>query len=226
MSASTILIWVIMAVVMFASLYIQKKLISRIQQYSQVGAPLTGAQIAEKMLAENGIRDVKIVSIDGQLTDHYNPSTRTVNLSRDVYYGQNIAACAVAAHECGHVLQHAGGYFPLRVRSALVPIVNFSNKVVPWVLLAGVLLIQVVPELLWLGIALFGITTLFSVITLPVEINASSRAVKYLEMTGVATYETKEMAADALKWAAYTYVIAAVSSLATLLYYVSMARRS
>ncbi|MBR6002686.1 MAG: zinc metallopeptidase [Bacteroidales bacterium] len=215
-----------MAAVMFASMFIQKRLTSRIEKYSRVGAPLTGAQVAERMLAENGIRDVKIVSIEGTLTDHYNPTTKTVNLSRDVYYGQNIAACAVAAHECGHVLQHAGGYFPLRIRSALVPVVNFSNKVVPWVLLAGVLLIQVVPQLLWLGIGLFAMTTLFSVVTLPVEINASSRAVKYLEMTGVATYETKEMAADALKWAAYTYVIAAVSSLATLLYYVSMARRS
>ena len=226
MDPTTILIWVVMAVVMFASLFVQKKLTARIQQYSQVGAPLTGAQVAERMLAENGIRDVKIVSIEGQLTDHYNPTTKTVNLSRDVYYGQNIAACAVAAHECGHVLQHAGGYFPLRVRSALVPVVNFSNKVVPWVLLAGVLLIQVVPELLWVGIALFAMTTLFSLVTLPVEINASSRAVKYLEMTGVATYETKAMASDALKWAAYTYVIAALSSLATLLYYVSMARRN
>lgn len=226
MDPTTILIWVVMAVVMFASMFVQKKLTARIQQYSQVGAPLTGAQVAERMLAENGIRDVKIVSIEGQLTDHYNPTTKTVNLSRDVYYGQNIAACAVAAHECGHVLQHAGGYFPLRVRSALVPVVNFSNKVVPWVLLAGVLLIQVVPELLWVGIALFAMTTLFSLVTLPVEINASSRAVKYLEMTGVATYETKAMASDALKWAAYTYVIAALSSLATLLYYVSMARRN
>lgn len=226
MDPTTILIWVLMAAVMFASMFIQKRLTSRIEKYSRVGAPLTGAQVAERMLAENGIRDVKIVSIEGTLTDHYNPTTKTVNLSRDVYYGQNIAACAVAAHECGHVLQHAGGYFPLRVRSALVPVVNFSNKVVPWVLLAGVLLIQVVPQLLWLGIGLFAMTTLFSVVTLPVEINASSRAVKYLEMTGVATYETKEMAADALKWAAYTYVIAAVSSLATLLYYVSMARRS
>ena len=225
MDPTTILIWVVMAVVMFASMFVQKKLTARIQQYSQVGAPLTGAQVAERMLAENGIRDVKIVSIEGQLTDHYNPTTKTVNLSRDVYYGQNIAACAVAAHECGHVLQHAGGYFPLRVRSALVPVVNFSNKVVPWVLLAGVLLIQVVPELLWVGIALFAMTTLFSLVTLPVEINASSRAVKYLEMTGVATYETKAMASDALKWAAYTYVIAALSSLA-LLYYVSMARRN
>ncbi len=215
-----------MAVVMFASMFVQKKLTSRIAQYSQVGAPLTGAQIAEKMLAENGIRDVKIVSIEGTLTDHYNPTNKTVNLSHDVYYGQNIAACAVAAHECGHVLQHAGGYFPLRIRSALVPVVNFSNKVVPWVLLAGVLLVQVVPQLLWLGIGLFAMTTLFSIVTLPVEINASSRAVKYLEMTGVATYQTKEMAADALKWAAYTYVIAALSSLATLLYYVSMARRN
>ncbi len=215
-----------MAVVMFASMFVQKKLTSRIAQYSQVGAPLTGAQIAEKMLAENGIRDVKIVSIEGTLTDHYNPTNKTVNLSHDVYYGQNIAACAVAAHECGHVLQHAGGYFPLRIRSALVPVVNFSNKVVPWVLLAGVLLVQVVPQLLWLGIGLFAMTTLFSIVTLPVEINASSRAVKYLEMTGVATYQTKAMAADALKWAAYTYVIAALSSLATLLYYVSMARRN
>ena len=215
-----------MAVVMFASMFVQKKLTSRIAQYSRVGAPLTGAQIAEKMLAENGIRDVKIVSIEGTLTDHYNPTNKTVNLSHDVYYGQNIAACAVAAHECGHVLQHAGGYFPLRIRSALVPVVNFSNKVVPWVLLAGVLLVQVVPQLLWLGIGLFAMTTLFSIVTLPVEINASSRAVKYLEMTGVATYQTKEMAADALKWAAYTYVIAALSSLATLLYYVSMARRN
>lgn len=226
MDATTILIWVIMAVVMFASMFVQKKLTSRIAQYSQVGAPLTGAQIAEKMLAENGIRDVKIVSIEGTLTDHYNPTNKTVNLSHDVYYGQNIAACAVAAHECGHVLQHAGGYFPLRIRSALVPVVNFSNKVVPWVLLAGVLLVQVVPQLLWLGIGLFAMTTLFSIVTLPVEINASSRAVKYLEMTGVATYQTKAMAADALKWAAYTYVIAALSSLATLLYYVSMARRN
>ena len=226
MDASTILIWVIMAVVMIASMFVQKRLTSRIAQYSRVGAPLTGAQVAEKMLAENGIRDVKIVSIEGTLTDHYNPTNKTVNLSHDVYYGQNIAACAVAAHECGHVLQHAGGYFPLRIRSALVPVVNFSNKVVPWVLLAGVLLVQVVPQLLWLGIGLFAMTTLFSIVTLPVEINASSRAVKYLEMTGVATYQTKAMAADALKWAAYTYVIAALSSLATLLYYVSMARRN
>ena len=226
MDASTILIWVIMAVVMIASTFVQKRLTSRIAQYSRVGAPLTGAQIAERMLAENGIRDVKIVSIEGTLTDHYNPTNKTVNLSHDVYYGQNIAACAVAAHECGHVLQHASGYFPLRIRSMLVPVVNFSNKVVPWVLLAGVLLVQVVPQLLWLGIGLFAMTTLFSIVTLPVEINASSRAVKYLEMTGVATYQTKEMAADALKWAAYTYVIAALSSLATLLYYVSMARRN
>ncbi|MBR6054426.1 MAG: zinc metallopeptidase [Bacteroidales bacterium] len=226
MDASTILIWVIMAVVMIASTFVQKRLTSRIAQYSRVGAPLTGAQIAERMLAENGIRDVKIVSIEGTLTDHYNPTNKTVNLSHDVYYGQNIAACAVAAHECGHVLQHASGYFPLRIRTMLVPVVNFSNKVVPWVLLAGVLLVQVVPQLLWLGIGLFAMTTLFSIVTLPVEINASSRAVKYLEMTGVATYQTKEMAADALKWAAYTYVIAALSSLATLLYYVSMARRN
>ena len=212
-----------MAVVMIASAIVQKQLTSKFEKYSQVGAPLTGAQIAEKMLADNGIRDVKIVSIEGTLTDHYNPSNKTVNLSKDVYYGQSIAACAVAAHECGHVLQHSKGYFPLKIRSALVPAVSFSNKVVPWVLLAGVLLVEMVPALLWLGIALFAITTLFSLITLPVEINASERAVAYLENAGVTTYETKPMAVDALKWAAYTYVIAALSSLATLLYYISIA---
>ena len=122
MDPTTILIWVLMAAVMFASMFIQKRLTSRIEKYSRVGAPLTGAQVAERMLAENGIRDVKIVSIEGTLTDHYNPTTKTVNLSRDVYYGQNIAACAVAAHECGHVVQHATGYAPLQMRSALVPV--------------------------------------------------------------------------------------------------------
>ena len=136
-----------------------------------------------------------------------------------------MAAAAVAAHECGHVVQHATGYAPLQTRSALVPIVSFSNSVVPWVLLAGVLLINIFPSLLWIGIALFAVTTLFSIITLPVEINASARAVKWLESAGIVSYETKPMAQDALKWAAYTYVIAAIGSLATLLYYISMASR-
>jgi hypothetical protein len=177
------------------------------------------------MLAAHGIRDVKIVSINGKLTDHYDPTTKTVNLSEGVYYGRSVAAAAVAAHECGHVVQHAMGYAPLKMRSALVPVVSFSSNVVSWVLLAGVLLINVVPSLLWIGIGLFALTTLFSLITLPVEINASQRAVNWLSNAGIVSYETEPMAKDALKWAAYTYIIAAASSLATLLYYISMANR-
>ena len=163
--------------------------------------------------------------IPGKLTDHYDPTTKTVNLSEEVYYGRSVAAAAVAAHECGHVVQHATKYAFLQMRSALVPVVSFSNSIVSWVLLAGVIFINTFPSLLWIGIGLFAMTTLFSFITLPVEINASSRAVKWLETSGIVTYETKPMAADALKWAAYTYVIAAIGSLATLLYYVSIARR-
>ena len=148
-----------------------------------------------------------------------------MNLSEGVYYGRSVAAAAVAAHECGHVVQHATGYAPLRMRSALVPVVSFSSSIVSWVLLAGVLLINIMPSLLWIGIALFALTTLFSFITLPVEINASARAVSWLEGAGIVNYETQPMAKDALKWAAYTYVIAAIGSLATLLYYISLANR-
>jgi len=169
--------------------------------------------------------DVKIVSVEGTLTDHYNPQTKTVNLSHDVYYGRSVAAAAVAAHECGHVVQHQEGYAPLRLRSALVPVVSFANSWVSWVLLAGVVLINVFPQLLWIGIGLFAMSTLFSFVTLPVEVNASARAVKWLDGAGIVNYETKPMAADALKWAAYTCVIAAIGSLATLLYYISIANR-
>ena len=214
-----------MGALMLLSLVVQRTLNSRFEKYSEEAVQLSGAEVAQRMLAAHGIRDVQITSIDGKLSDHYNPQTRTVNLSRAVYYGRNVAAAAVAAHECGHVLQHASGYFPLRMRSALVPVVTFSNNVVSWVLLAGLLLINVFPELLWAGIALFALSTLFSFITLPVEINASARAIKWLEETGVTTYETKDMASDALRWAAYTYVIAALGSLASLLYYLSFASR-
>ena len=210
---------------MVASMLIQGRLQSKFEKYSQVPLGLTGADVAARMLAAHGIRDVKIVSIKGKLTDHYDPTTKTVNLSENVYYGRSVAAAAVAAHECGHVVQHATGYAWLRMRSALVPVVSFSSNIVSWVLLAGVLLINVFPQLLWFGIALFALTTLFSFITLPVEINASARAVKWLENAGIVTYETKPMATDALKWAAYTYVIAALGSLATLLYYISLANR-
>ena len=225
MISSTTLIWIVMGAVMLLSLVVQNRLNSRFAKYSEEPLNISGAEVASRMLAANGIRDVQITCIDGKLTDHYIPETRTVNLSREVYYGKNVAAAAVAAHECGHVLQHATGYVPLRMRSALVPVVTFSNSIVSWVLLAGVLLINVFPQLLWAGIILFALTTLFSFVTLPVEINASARAVKWLEDTGITTYETKDMAVDALKWAAYTYVIAAIGSLATLLYYLSLASR-
>lgn len=219
------MIWILMIGVMVLSMLVQSRLKSRFEKYSEVPLGLTGAETAQRMLAAHGIHDVKIVSVEGTLTDHYNPQTRTVNLSRDVYYGRSVAAAAVAAHECGHVVQHATGYAPLRLRTALVPAVSFANNVVSWVLLAGVLLINVFPSLIWIGIALFALSTLFSFVTLPVEINASARAVQWLDNAGIVSYETKPMAQDALKWAAYTYVIAAIGSLATLLYYLSLASR-
>ncbi|MBO4340075.1 MAG: zinc metallopeptidase [Bacteroidales bacterium] len=222
---STSLIWIIMIAVMVLSMIIQNMLQSRFKKYSGVPVGLSGAEVASRMLAAHGIRDVQIVSISGKLTDHYDPTTKTVNLSEDVYYGRSVAAAAVAAHECGHVVQHATRYPFLQMRSALVPVVSFSNSIVSWVLLAGVLLINIFPSLIWIGIGLFAMSTLFSFVTLPVEINASSRAVNWLENSGIVTYETKPMASDALKWAAYTYVIAALGSLATLLYYISLAGR-
>ncbi len=212
-----------MIAVMILSMLIQGMLQSRFKKYSKVPLGLTGAEVAARMLAQHGITDVKIVSIKGTLTDHYNPETKTVNLSEDVYYGNNVAAAAVAAHECGHVVQHATGYAFLKMRSALVPVVSFSSNIVSWVLLAGVIFIKTFPALIWVGIALFAMTTLFSFITLPVEIDASSRAVSWLENAGIVTYETRPMATDALRWAAYTYVIAAIGSLATLLYYITLA---
>jgi len=212
-----------MIAVMVLSYIIQYRLKSRFAKYSEVPLSITGAEVANRMLQAHGIRDVNIVSIDGKLTDHYDPTTKTVNLSHDVYYGKSVAAAAVAAHECGHVVQHATAYPWLRMRSALVPVVSFSSNIVSWVLLAGVLFINIFPSLLWIGIALFALTTLFSFITLPVEINASARAVNWLESGGIVNYETKPMAVDALRWAAYTYVIAALGSLATLLYYIAIA---
>lgn len=215
-------IWILMIVIMILSYVIQYMLQRRFDKYEEVPVGMSGAEVASRMLAAHGIRDVNIVSIPGKLTDHYDPTTRTVNLSEKVYYGRSVAAAAVAAHECGHVVQHSTGYAFLKMRSALVPVVSFSSNIVSWVLLAGVLLINVMPSLLWIGIALFALTTLFSFITLPVEINASSRAVSWLEGAGIVNYETKPMAVDALRWAAYTYVIAALGSLATLLYYIAI----
>ncbi len=220
-------IWIIMIAVMLISFAIQQVLESKFSKYSQIPntAGLTGAQVAEKMLDWYGIHNVQVRRTNGVLTDHFDPRTRTVNLSDAVYSGCSIAAAAVAAHECGHVVQYAQGYAPVKMRSALVPVVNFSNMTVQWVLLLGVLLVNVTPALLWVGIALFAMTTLFSLVTLPCEINASSRAVSWLSTSGVTDERTRPMAVDALKWAAYTYVIAAIGSLATLLYYIGIATR-
>ena len=218
--------WIIMIITMVASMLIQQTLTSKFNKYSKVPTSngMSGAEVAQKMLYDNGIYDVKVVPTRGMLTDHYNPVTKTVNLSEGVYASRSVAAAAVAAHECGHAVQHATGYAPLQMRSALVPVVNIASSLVSWVLLAGVLMIETFPMLIWIGIALFATSTLFSFITLPVEVNASTRAVSWLSNTGVADYQTRPMAIDALKWAAYTYVIAALGSLATLLYYIGIAR--
>lgn len=219
-------IWIIMILVMVFSMIVQSMLQSRFDKYSKVGLPcgMTGADVARKMLNDNGIYDVKVVPTQGTLTDHYNPQTKTVALSEAVYASRSVAAAAVAAHECGHAVQHATGYAFIQMRSALVPAVNFASRYVQWILLAGVIFINGMPSLLWIGIALFAVTTLFSLVTLPVEINASSRAVSWLTNAGITDYQTRPMAIDALKWAAYTYVIAAIGSLATLFYYIGIAR--
>ena len=220
-------IWTIMIVVMALSFIVQQMLQSRFSKYSKVPVAngMSGAEVAQKMLHDHGIYDVKVVPSRGMLTDHYNPQTKTVALSEGVYASRSVAAAAVAAHECGHAVQHAMGYAPLKMRSALVPVVNFASSIVQWVLLLGVLMINSFPGLLWFGIILFASTTLFSFITLPVEVNASSRAVSWLGRAGITDAQTAPMAVDALKWAAYTYVVAALGSLATLLYYIGLARR-
>ena len=220
-------IWIIMIAVMVLSFIVQEMLKNRFNKYSQVGLPagMTGAEVAQKMLNDHGIYNEKVVPTKGMLTDHFNPQTMTIALSEAVYSSRSVAAAAVAAHECGHAVQHALAYGPLKMRSALVPVVNFASNIVQWVLLLGVLMIERFPAMLWFGIILFATTTLFSFITLPVEINASSRAISWLTNAGITEGRTRSMAIDALKWAAYTYVIAAVGSLATLIYYIGIARR-
>lgn len=223
-------IWIIFGVFMLLSWLVTQRLRSKFKKYSQV--PITsgssGKEVAEKMLLENGITDVQVISTPGQLTDHYNPAKKTVNLSEGVYNGRNVAAAAVAAHECGHAVQHARAYSFLQMRSALVPLVSIASRWVQWILLAGILLIQTFPGVLLAGIILFGLTTLFSFITLPVEIDASKRALIWLNSSGITNVQNHDKAQDALRWAAYTYVIAALGSLATLLYYIMifMGRRS
>ena len=211
--------WFLFITIALLSWGVNALLNHRFKEYSRVDLPLTGCQVAEKMLRDNGITDVRVTCTSGHLTDHYDPRSKTVNLSEAVYSSANVAAAAVAAHECGHALQHAFGYASLRMRTALVPVVNFASRWVTWILLIGILMIETFPQLLIAGIVLYGLTTLFSFVTLPVEINASQRAVQWLEQSGITDRQTTPMASAALRSAAYTYVVAALASLGTLIYY-------
>jgi Zn-dependent membrane protease YugP len=215
-------IWLIFGAVMILSWIVSAILKSKFKKYSKIPTDngMSGRDIAERMLRDNGIYDVRVECIQGQLTDHYNPDKKTINLSQDVYNNRSIASAAVAAHETGHAVQHASAYAWLGFRSKLVPPVSFASKWVQWVLLAGMLLVNTFPALLIAGIVLFGLTTLFSFVTLPVEINASHRALAWLSNAGITSSMNHDKAQDALKWAAYTYVVAALGSLATLLYYI------
>ena len=214
--------WVIFIVIMILSWIVSATLKSKFRKYSKIPVDngMSGKEIAEKMLHDNGIYDVKVESVPGRLTDHYNPENKTINLSQEVYSSRSIASAAVAAHETGHAVQHATAYAWLGFRSKMVPVVSFSSKWVTWVILAGIVLVNTFPALLFTGIILFALTTLFSFITLPVEFNASQRALVWLANSGITSYENQDRARDALKWAASTYVVAALGSLATLLYYI------
>ena len=216
--------WIIVIGFALLSYLVSARLKSKFENYSHIPLPngMTGRDVAEKMLRDNGIYDVRVTCTPGHLTDHYNPADQTVNLSESVFYNCSIAAAAVAAHECGHAVQHATAYAPLRMRSALVPVVSFASNIMSWVLLGGMLLLHSFPQLMLFGILLFASTTLFSFITLPVEINASQRALAWLSNAGITNYGTHDKAEDALRSAAYTYVVAALGSLANLLYYVML----
>ncbi|MDZ4147328.1 MAG: zinc metallopeptidase [Flavobacteriaceae bacterium] len=215
---------ILIGFIMLLSWGVSAQLKSKFKKYSKVQLQngMSGAEIAEKMLADHGIRDVKVISTQGMLTDHYNPANKTVNLSESVYNQRNAAAAAVAAHECGHAVQHAIGYEWLQMRSKLVPVVSVASNWVQWILLGGILLINTFPSLLLVGIVLFSLTTLFTIITLPVEYDASNRALAWLENKRIVTRDELAGSKDALKWAARTYVVAAIGSIATLLYYISI----
>ena len=213
---------IIFGAVAILSYLVQANLQSKFKKYSEepLSSGMTGREVAEKMLHDHGIYNVSVISTAGQLTDHYNPTNHTVNLSESVYASRSVAAAAVAAHECGHAVQHAVAYGPLTMRSALVPGVSFASNILSWILLAGILMVETFPGLLLVGIGLFALTTLFAFVTLPVEIDASRRATAWLRSAGITTTRDHGMAVSALRSAAYTYVVAALSSLATLLYYV------
>ena len=221
-------IWILFIAIAIAGWIVQGTLQSRFKKYSRIPLRngMTGKEVAEKMLHENGIHDVQVISVRGKLTDHYNPLNKTINLSEPVYGSHSVAAAAVAAHETGHAIQHAVGYAPLKMRSALVPVISSTSKWVMWVILGGIIMIQTFPMLIWIGIGMFALTTLFSFVTLPVEKNATNRALVWLRSAGITDRSNHDQAVDALRWAGYTYVVAALSSLATLLYYIMIASGS
>ena len=217
-------IWILMGGVFILSMIVQNSLKTKFAKYSKVplGVPMAGRDIANAMLQQNGCGDVQVTSVSGQLTDHFNPANKTVNLSEPVFGTNSIAAAAVAAHECGHAIQHKVGYSMLQLRTKMVPVVSFASKTVQWVLLAGIAIYELTPLPLYIALAMFGLTVLFSFVTLPVEVDASRRAVKWLEGSGLVAGDQLGYAKDALHSAAYTYVVSAIGSLATLLYYVAM----
>lgn len=217
-------VYILMGGIFILSLVVQNSLKSKFAKYSKIplGVPMAGRDVASAMLQQNGCSNVQVTSVSGQLTDHFNPANSTVNLSEPVYATNSIAAAAVAAHECGHAIQHKVGYSMLQLRTKLVPIVSFASKTVQWLLLAGIMIVEVTPIPLYIALAMFGMTVLFSFVTLPVEVDASRRAVKWLETSGIASGQQLGYAKDALRAAAYTYVVAAIGSLATLLYYAAI----
>ena len=221
------MIWILFIGIALLSYAVQANLQSKFKRFSRepLTSGLTGREVAEKMLHDNGIYDVKVVSTPGHLTDHYNPATKTVNLSESVYASNSVAAAAVAAHECGHAVQHAKEYAPLKLRSALVPVVSFSSQWAVWVVIAGILMMKTFPALFWVGIAMIAASALFSIVTLPVEYNASARAMQWLTGSYTLRGEQAAQAEEALSWAARTYLVAALSAIATLIYYLGFARR-
>lgn len=214
---------------MLLGMAVQFRLKSKFAEYSKVptGSGLSGCEVAQKMLQDNGIYDVKVTSVPGALTDHYNPLNKTVNLSQDVFEGRNVAAAAVAAHECGHALQHVTAYSMLMLRSRMVPVVQISSQLSQWIIIAGLGFLGFGggnPSVLLIGIVLFAVTTLFTLVTLPVEFDASNRALRWLQTANITNNKEQEQAQDALKWAALTYVVAALASIAMLVQYILIYR--
>lgn len=219
--------WMLIIVIAVVGMIVQFRLQAVFSKYSRVMFPggLTGREVAEKMLRDNGIHDVRVISTPGRLTDHFNPRDKTVNLSESVYNSNSIAAAAVAAHECGHAIQHATDYAPLKMRSALVPVISFTSKWVMWVIMIGILLMQTVPFLIWIGIGMLGVAVVFSLITLPVEFNASHRALVWLSESRTMEGEQLGQAKKTLSWAACTYLVSALAALTYLIHFLGVARR-